>query len=291
MQTVLVTGLSGFTGKYIEKELIQQGYIVKGLPLECDITIKSRVKAELEKIKPDYIIHLAALSFVQHHDQNALYQVNVFGTLNILESVIELNIPINKIIIASSANIYGNPFHASLAIKETQAPQPINHYANSKLAMEFMVKTLFDKLPIIITRPFNYTGAGQAAHFLIPKIVDHFRRKQKTIELGNLDVSRDFSDVKDVSKSYVKLLKSSVHSEIFNICSMKMHSLENIILNMEEIAGYKIAVTVNPLFTRDNEIKRLSGDNSKLNEAIDYKPETPILSTLRDMFEYNESIN
>jgi nucleoside-diphosphate-sugar epimerase len=293
MKKVLVTGIDGFTGRYVANELTLRGYEVVGLvyqnPIEgqvaCDLTIKSAVKNCLQDVKPDAIIHLAALSFVGHEDQKAFYDVNVFGSLNILEAISELGLDISKIILASSANTYGNPDVAK--ISETQEAAPVNHYAMSKLAMEHMVKPWFAKLPIIITRPFNYTGIGQQDNFLIPKIVNHFKSHKSEIELGNIDVSRDFSDVRDIAKSYVDLLESNVRSETFNLCSGNVVSLSSIIKKMENIAGYSIKVIINPNFVRENEIKTLGGDNNKLYEMTGSKPTVTIDQTLFDMYHAN----
>jgi nucleoside-diphosphate-sugar epimerase len=293
MKKILVTGIDGFTGHYVSDELKQRGYDVIGLvyanpiagQVACDLTDKSAVKKCLESVKPDAIIHLAALSFVGHADQKAFYDVNVFGSLNILESASEIGLDVSKIILASSANIYGNPDVEK--ITESQLAAPVNHYAMSKLAMEHMAKLWFYKLPVIITRPFNYTGVGQQANFLIPKIVNHFREQKQEIELGNIDVSRDFSDVRDIAKSYVDLLESNVTSEIFNLCSGNVHSLSEIIKKMEDIAGYSIDVKVNPDFVRANEIKVLGGDNSKLFEMTGSKPTLTIDQTLFDMYHEN----
>ena len=290
MKKILVTGIEGFTGKYIAEELTRRGYDVIGLvhdnpivgQVACDITDKLAVKDCLAAVKPDGVIHLAALSFVGHEDQKAFYNVNVFGTLNIISAIFELDLNVSKIIVASSANIYGNPDVPK--INENQETSPVNHYAMSKLAMEYMVKQWFTKLPIIITRPFNYTGIGQHDNFLIPKIVKHFCTNKSEIELGNIDVSRDFSDVRDIAKSYVDLLESDVRSEIFNLCSGNVYSLSSIIKKMENIAGYSIDVKVNPNFVRANEIKVLGGDNSKLYKMTGSKPTLTIDQTLFDMF-------
>ena len=290
MKKILVTGVTGFTGKYVAEELHLRGYDVVGLvhdnpmvgQVTCDLTDKQAVKECIESVKPDGVIHLAALSFVDHKDQKAFYDVNVFGSLNILEAIFELELDLSKVILASSANIYGNPDVPK--ISESQEPAPVNHYAMSKLAMEYMVKPWFVKLPIIITRPFNYTGIGQQDNFLIPKIVSHFRSHQADIELGNIHVSRDFSDVRDIARSYVDLLESDVKSEIFNLCSGNVHSLSSIIEKMEKIAGYSIDVKVNPDFVRVNEIKVLGGDNSKLFKITGSKPTLSIDQTLSDMF-------
>ncbi|OXX36951.1 epimerase [Vibrio sp. V09_P4A23P171] len=296
MKKVLLTGVDGFTGKYVERELVSRGYSVVGLvyrdakkgQVACDLTDRQAVTTCLEQVQPNYIIHLAALSFVGHADQKAFYDVNVFGALNLLEAAKELGLQLEKVIFASSANIYGNPADVE-CISEAVSPSPVNHYAMSKLAMEHMAKLWFSEYPMLITRPFNYTGLGQAEHFLIPKIVSHFKRNASEIELGNTDVSRDFSDVRDIAESYVNLLESEAHSEIVNLCSGQVTSLQAIISMMEEVAGYKIQVQVNPDFVRTNEIKVLGGDNSKLTMLTGSAPSIPLMQTLTDMYQCTDS--
>ncbi len=293
MKKVIVTGSNGFTGRYVLAELIARGYDVSELvrkktnenQIECDLSDKDSIKTCFRDIKPNYIIHLAALSFVAHDDARAFYDVNLFSTLNILESCDELGLDLSKVIISSSANIYGNP--ESELISEEQIPAPVNHYAMSKLAMEHMCKLWFDKFPILITRPFNYTGPGQDAKFLVPKIVGYFQRGEKVIELGNLDIYRDFSDVRDISSYYVNLLESGVHSDIVNLCSGSVYSLSYIVEEIQRIAGYKIEVKTNPQFVRKNEIKTLGGNNSKLLYLINKKPIFSFSKTLTDMYHEN----
>lgn len=291
MKKVLLTGIDGFTGKYVAKELTEKGYQVVGLvyknaaegQVECDLTDKQAVKSCLIQVKPDYVVHLAALSFVGHADQKAFYDVNVFGALNLLEMAKELGLTLKKVIFASSANIYGNPVGIE-KIDESVMAAPVNHYAMSKLAMEHMVKLWFNDFPLVITRPFNYTGPRQAEQFLIPKIVSHFKKNSPDIELGNIDVYRDFSDVRDIAKAYVSLLESDATSETVNLCSGNVSSLSSIISKMEVIAGYKINVKVNPAFVRANEIKILGGDNTKLMSLTGFKPTITIDQTLLDMY-------
>lgn len=291
MKKVLLTGADGFTGKYVESELLSRGYSVVGLvyreakegQVACDLTDRNAVVECLKEVKPDYIIHLAALSFVGHADQKAFYDVNVFGALNLLEAAKELGLELKKVVFASSANIYGNPENVT-RISESIIPSPVNHYAMSKLAMEHMAKLWFNQFPMIITRPFNYTGPGQAGQFLIPKIVSHFQKKASEIELGNTDVSRDFSDVRDIALAYVNLLESDAQSELVNLCSGHVTSLQSIISMMEEIAGYNIKVRVNPDFVRVNEIKVLGGDNTKLTSLTGKAPSITIEKTLADMY-------
>jgi nucleoside-diphosphate-sugar epimerase len=164
-------------------------------------------------------------------------------------------------------------------------PAPANDYAVSKLAMEYMARLWMDRLPIIITRPFNYTGVGQASQFLLPKIVNHFKSGEKLIELGNIDVERDFSDVRMVAHAYRQLLELSPAGETFNVCSGVAYSMNDVLVMMSEIAGYEIEVRVNPAFVRANEVQRLQGDDSKLKAVVGNLTTISLKETLRWMYE------
>lgn len=278
---ILLTGADGFTGQYFTKLAKSMGHVI--VPLMANLNNIKSLNDEVLLVKPDAVLHLAAISFVGHENDEEFYRVNVIGTTNLLNSLALLMPHKPRVLISSSANVYGTPVVE--IIDELVKPEPINHYAASKLAMEFMVKTWFDKLPIIITRAFNYTGVGQHENFLIPKIVAHFKRGDKAIELGNLDVSRDFSDVRDVVSAYLKLLESDKHSLIVNVCSGNTTSLHEVIHKVNNIAGYEIEVRVNPAFVRPNEITRLCGNNNYLKSLIGYSPKYHFDQTLLSMFE------
>lgn len=280
MTTALLTGAKGFTGRIMSAVLKAQG--IEVIALKANLTQKQALYDELSCCRPDWVIHLAALSFVGDTHLEAFYSVNVIGTLNLLETLDALNHHPTRILIASSANIYGTP-SVSL-VDETVPPAPLNHYACSKLAMEHLVRPWFSRFPILITRPFNYTGLGQDTRFLIPKIVDHFVREAETIELGNTEVSRDFSDVRDVATAYFQLLDSDVQSDVVNICSGRVYSLRQIIDMMNEIAGYNIKIRVNPAFVRANEIPVLSGDPTRLKQMTGFVPTIEMRETLTHMY-------
>ncbi|MCK9419434.1 MAG: GDP-mannose 4,6-dehydratase [Nitrospirae bacterium] len=291
MKKVLITGIDGFTGIYLEELLLKAGYDVYGLVyptsrnekhLSCNIVDKDDVIAALNAIKPDYIIHLAGISFVKHSDVRQIYDINFFGTLNILKALLEIGLKPDKIVLASSANVYGNP--PTDIIDETICPVPVNHYAISKLAMEFKARTYFDRLNILITRPFNYTGIGQGGQFLIPKIVSHFKEGKQEIELGNLDVVRDFSDVRFVASVYKELMECNTSLEIVNICSGRGDSLKDILQKMSSIAKHELRTKINPDFVRKNEVKTLIGSNKKLVSFIGELKPYPIEETLKWMF-------
>jgi len=289
---VLVTGVDGFTGIYLEDLLTKAGYDVYGIVypksgrrthLVCNITNLQEVVTVFQSIKPDYVIHLAGISFVPHSNVKQIYDINLFGSLNILDAVLRTGVLPDKIVLASSANVYGNP--AVEVIDESLCPIPVNNYSISKLAMECMARTYFERLNILITRPFNYTGVGQDGQFLIPKIVKHFREEQREIELGNLDVVRDFSDVRFVAGAYKKLMECTESSEIVNICSGTGISLMEIINKMNALAGYEIKIKINPAFVRKNDVKRLIGSNNKLISLIHEQNTISFDDTLRWMFE------
>jgi nucleoside-diphosphate-sugar epimerase len=285
--TALLTGASGFTGRCLEPALQSQGYRVVRAdpagPQPCDLTDPHAVAEAVLQSESDVVIHLAAVTYVAHDDAEDFYRVNVLGTLNLLQALARLKRTPKRVIVASSANVYGTP--KAEVLHESLCPAPVNHYAASKLAMEHMVRTWFEKLPILITRPFNYTGPGQAEHFLVPKIVKHFRERAPYIELGNLQVSRDYSDVEDVVSTYLALLKSDARSEVVNICSGRAIALLDIVEMMNDIAGYRIEVRVSPEFVRQNEVPRLIGSRAKLESLVGIAPPRPFVATLRRMYE------
>jgi nucleoside-diphosphate-sugar epimerase len=190
---------------------------------------------------------------------------------------------LRAVLLASSANIYGNSEVELLT--EDVPPAPANDYAVSKLAMEQMANLWKDRLPIIIARPFNYTGVGQSDKFLLPKIVDHFRRQASLIELGNIDVARDFQDVRFVANAYRRLLDANAVGQTVNLCSGQAYTLTEVIRMVEALAGYRIEVKVNPAFVRANEVARLTGSNRKLSELIGPLDIIPLQKTLQWMYE------
>jgi nucleoside-diphosphate-sugar epimerase len=287
---VLLTGANGFTGVYMRAELEAGGYDVVGAvvgapagqhEVALDITSPDNCRSVMEAVRPDYLVHLAAISFVQHADAEAFYRVNVIGTLNLLQALADAGVSPQKVLIASSANVYGNA--TAGVIDESQPPQPVNHYAVSKLAMEHMVRTWCDRLPIVITRPFNYTGVGQERHFLVPKVVSHFVQRAPIIELGNLDVERDFSDVRMVAHAYRGLLEQDCAGQVVNVCSGRPYSLRDILKMMEEICGYQIDVRINPAFVRQSEVKTLVGSADRLRTLLGGFEVIPLEQTLRWM--------
>lgn len=260
---ILLTGASGFTGRHFTECATRAGHTVQ--PLLAELGQPGQIQAEVTQAQPDAVVHLAAISFVAHADASALYAVNTVGTTNLLAAVAALRTVPRCVLLASSANIYGNCNSSPIA--ESQAPAPVNHYAMSKLAMEHMASTYADRLPLIITRPFNYTGPGQAPQFVIPKLVDHYARKAEIIELGNIDVEREFNDVHMVCEAYLALLQQGNAGEVYNICTGQPYTLQQVMEILTGITGHRLKVRVNPDFVRAAEVHRLCGDPGKLQAA------------------------
>ncbi|UNW13444.1 NAD-dependent epimerase/dehydratase family protein [Xanthomonas phaseoli pv. phaseoli] len=294
---ILVTGASGFTGRYVVEELIRSGCQVISLgtsmvnvarpPLggesyyQADLRDCESLKKVVEVSEPDIVVHLAALAFVGHGRAEDFYNINLLGTRNLLQALESRASKIERVLLASSANVYGNL--SSGLLDESVAPLPANEYAISKLAMEHLARLRMDSLPITIARPFNYTGVGQSVDFLIPKIVSHYAGGSNDIELGNLDVSRDFGDVRAVAQAYRLLLETpEAEGRTVNVCTGKGHTLREILRLCEELSGRSLQVRVNPAFVRANEVKVLLGNNNLLLRLVGHW-DSPLDDTLRWM--------
>lgn len=281
---VLVTGGHGFSGLYLVPLLKARGY--QTVLLESDIVVDLRdakaVEQRVAEICPTHVIHLAGLSHVRHPNASEYYAVNTLGTENLLAALLQVAPKLHLCVLASSANIYGNPVMDP--VTEDCPPRPINHYACSKLAMEHIARTWSDRIPILIARPFNYTGVHQSKSFFVPKVVYEFARKASTLTVGNLDVVRDFSDVRTVADIYARLLERGQPGDLLNICSGEGRSLSSIIDILSDEAGYRPRVEMDPLLVRRSELKRLVGSEMRLVERIGPLGHTDFDETLRWMF-------
>jgi nucleoside-diphosphate-sugar epimerase len=280
---ILLTGADGFTGRPFTQLAVAAGHTVE--PLQADLTHPVALQQQVLASAPDAVVHLAAISFVGHADDNAFYAVNVIGTTNLLAALVQLPKRPHRVLLASSANIYGNCTQSPIA--EDHSPAPVNHYAMSKLAMEHMASTYANRLPLVITRPFNYTGSGQDVNFVIPKLVEHFAQRVPSIALGNLHVEREFNDVQMVCSAYLKVLQHGEPGETYNVCSGQPYTLRHVIDTLTRITSHPIEVEVSPAFVRANEVHRLCGSPAKLQALLTRHGCTldnpPLEDTLRRM--------
>ncbi|MGR4870363.1 GDP-mannose 4,6-dehydratase [Variovorax sp. LARHSF232] len=273
---ILLTGAGGFTGQPFAEMAMAGGHEV--VPLRADLTDAEALATEVKAARPQAVVHLAAISFVGHTHEDAFYAVNAVGTTNLLDALAQLETPPRIVLLASSANVYGNTEQSPIV--ETQPPAPVNHYAMSKLAMELMARTYMDRLSIVITRPFNYTGPGQDPNFVVPKLAAHFARGLPTIALGNLQVEREFNDVHMVCHAYLQLLEHGVAGETYNVCSGQPYRLQEVIDIFSRLSGRSVQVSVNPSLVRPNEVHRLCGSPEKLNALLRSKGVDPVHTNL-----------
>lgn len=296
MSRILITGVDGFTGKHLSHFLMEGGHDVHGIMRnpegknidgkvivhQAELSDKDRLAQVMDQVSPDKIVHLAAISFVAHGDADAIYNTNLIGTRNLIEAAVRSTGHISAILLASSANIYGNQDVG--AIDESIKPFPANDYSVSKLAMEYMADLYRDRIPLIIARPFNYTGVGQGGNFLIPKIIDHVQRRAPRIELGNIDIERDWSDVRMVIQAYARLLDTpEAVGQTVNVCSGRATNLRGLIALACDLAGHRMEIDVNPAFVRANEVRSLCGSNQRLRDLIGALPDYPIEETMKWM--------
>lgn len=289
MNKILLTGFSGFTGNYIIQEADKFGVDIVCLSEDGKTSSKpinlldyQAVRERIAEIKPNSVIHLAAISHVQHEPASDFYSVNIGGTRNILQALDAL--PENHLVnnlFASSATIYGVSQQAEL--DENSPLMPVNDYGLSKKMMEDLLFLWKDKFPITIARPFNYTGIGQSRSFLIPKIVNAFKLRMDKLELGNLDVSRDFSDVRFIADAYLALATQKASFRVLNLCSGNLTSIKEIISVCTSLTHHKIQVISVPEFRRKNEILKLKGDPRKMEKVLGFKSPYSMRDTLEWM--------
>jgi nucleoside-diphosphate-sugar epimerase len=294
----LITGAAGFTGRYLARLLADQGHEVHGLgqakPEEpvpgllsfhsADLAQPQELERAIAEVRPDNVVHLAAIAFVAHGDVDEMYRTNIVGTRHLLDALARSSQAPGSVLVASSANIYGNA--RAGVLDESVPPSPANDYGVTKASMEQVASLYRERLPIIIVRPFNYTGRGQSPNFLIPKIVSHARKRAVEIELGNLDVARDFSDVRTVVDAYARLLAAEkAVGGTFNVCSGRATSLGEVLDMVRRISGHDLQVRVNPAFVRPDEVRSLSGSAARLESVIGPTERRPLEDTLRWMLE------
>ncbi len=260
---VALTGMSGFTGRFVADALTAAG--AECVPIAADLANPGAIEAAVAEAPFDRLVHLAALAFVGVADWQGFYRVNQLGTFHLLNAVAKVR-PGVRCIIASSAQVYGPGAEGLVA--EDAPTYPANHYAVSKLAMEQGARLWGDRLEIVVTRPFNYTGRGQQTQYLVPKIVDHFRRRADVIELGNTWVKRDFGDVRAVAEAYAGLALTEEAPALLNIATGQLSSIDDILHILTRLSGHTLEVQVNPAFVRANDVPILGGDASRLRAAL-----------------------
>ena len=291
MKRVLVTGSGGFTARYAIPALDAAGFEVWRLchrtasgprVLVADITDLGAIKDVVERVQPSHVLHLAGTPSLPDSEADTLYTVNVTGTNNLLSACVDVNVRPEKIVIASSGYVYGDTGRDPAT--EERNTIPIGEYGKSKLEMERAAKGFSGQLPVLITRPFNYTGAAHESRFIISKLVTAYRDHAEDVSFADLSVVRDFSDVRWVAHTYVRLLLSPDNPGVVNVCAGKGWLLREILDLLERITGHR-PDRGDPVCGRvvASPIRTLVGSNNRLKASGIALSPYSLEETLRSM--------
>jgi nucleoside-diphosphate-sugar epimerase len=275
---VLVTGASGFTGRHLLTALSARG--VKPIQLKCRLDDIEGIVLEMRKSGARRVLHLAGMAVTHNVPPLVAYEANVMGTASLLTALAKIQSQLEIVVIASTATIY-SPTAGQIVVDETTPVRATNHYGASKLAMEIVAEQFRGELPLLIVRPFNYTGLGQSTNFLIPKIVSAFQTRQRELILGNLEITREFNDVRFVAQVYAELVEGvrPINGTV-NICTCRGVSISEVLNLCAEISRHTIDICSNAALIRIGEPPKLVGDKSKIESMITTRNTYTIRDTL-----------
>jgi len=305
-ETYLITGASGFVGGHLLAHLLKTDpeLIIGTCRKPCDNPFGPKVQFEsldlndqkgisklILKYKPTKIVHLAAESSVQyswdHPTKSFNNNVNIF--LNVLEAI-RLNKHECRILSIGSSECYGIVQKSDLPLDEKTTLNPVSPYAVARVAQELLCKVYTDSygLDIVLTRSFNHFGPGQDKRFVIPAFVRQVVERKKNnskepIKTGNLEIVRDFLDVRDVVRAYSLLLERGKTGEVYNICRGDGFSLKQILDQIGEIAEFPVETRVDPALIRPNDNPVIIGNNKKIREQIGWDEQFSLQETLGEI--------
>ncbi len=296
----LITGIGGFVGPYLKKELEAFGYEVFGFERTVhqdtknvyfgDLLQKDSIENALLKMEPGVVFHLAGFSSVQKsfEQPDLCYEINVTGTQNLLDACLKLKSR-PRVVIVSSAEVYGRP--QVVPIAEDHPLVPTSPYGVSRLDQEKLVWRYSAEMEIVVLRSFNHTGPGQPPIFAIPSFAKQIVEAEKGLGspemfVGNLDAVRDFTDVRDVVRAYRLAGAGTEASQAYNVCSGIGFSMKELLYKLIELSGVKIDVKQDPERLRPSDVPVLIGSNSKFKKATGWVVALSFEQTLRDMLDF-----
>lgn len=303
---VLITGATGFVGSHLIPLFDPSEYNVYGTsfpqkPLRSqkdifflDIRSDKKMDAVIQKTRPDWIFHLAAISNVRHswQERKETLETNLLGTFNLFEAARKY-VPECRILFISSSDIYGIHSPSERMLREDDSFQVVNPYAFTKVGAELLSQfySQIENLDIVIARPFPHTGPGQGADFVCADWAFQIARierglREPVIKVGNIEVRRDFMDARDVVRAYLLLIQKGKRGEVYNVCSGRAVSLKHILELLLSFSSRKISIETDPEKIRKVDIPVLVGNNEKLKTLTSWEPQISLEKTLGDLLDY-----
>ncbi len=276
---LLLTGANGFVG-----QTMQAALPCVALPDGLDLRDRAALDAAIADIRPDTVIHLAAQSFVPASFENPreTFDINLYGTLNLLEALQSVGFQ-GRMLFVGSGDTYGQVPEAALPVRETHPLHPRNPYAVSKVAAEALCYqwSQTSGFEIVLVRPFNHIGLGQSPRFAIAdfaKQVMEIRlgRRAPVLQVGDIDVTRDFTDVRDVVRAYELLLEQGRNGGIYNVCSGREYSIRDLLQKLIALAGVDARIEQDPARLRPAEQRRMVASFEALHRDTGWQPLIPI---------------
>ncbi|HUA10090.1 MAG TPA: GDP-mannose 4,6-dehydratase [Candidatus Acidoferrales bacterium] len=298
----LVTGATGFVGRYLIAALQEAGYetLACGGPhdsdaLPIDLHELPSLRAALELGRPHLVFHLAAATFVPESiaAPMATYVTNIRGTANLTQAIRDYERTTGarvRLLFASSAEVYGAQPPQAFPLRETCPPAPANPYAASKAAAEMLLLGEARSLGLdaVIARAFNHIGPGQNDRFVVASFAAQLAAIAKggppQLYVGNLDAKRDFTDVRDVVRAYVMLARDGASGEIYNVCSGVARSIRDVLRELIIAAHVPVEVRDDPARLRPSDVPLFVGDASKLRGVTGWEPRIPFPASIRDIY-------
>lgn len=308
----LITGITGFVGSHMAELLLSEGVEVYGIGrwrskkehighlngkitiLEADLLDSHSLDQIMLSVRPDYIFHLAAQSYVPASwtSPAVTLEINVVGSANLFEAVRKAQID-PRIQIACSSEEYGMVYRNEVPIKETNPLRPLSPYGVSKAAMDLLGYQYFQSygLKIVRTRGFNHTGPRRGEVFAESDFAKQIAEIEKglkapVIEVGNLDAERDYTDVRDMVKGYFLAAEKGTPGEVYNICSGKACKIKEVLDLLLSFSKIKIKIKQDPKRMRPSDVPILLGDNSEFVKQTGWKPVIPFEKTMKDLLDY-----
>lgn len=318
MNTALITGISGFAGSYLAQYLLDRtdqkivGTFHSGKGLEAfqshkdrielvqvDLNKRDDVDSLITRVKPDVIYHLAALaSPIQSFKDPALtFSTNITSQIHLLESLKEQQLTKTKILIVSSAEVYGIVDESKLPIDEQTPLHPTSPYAVSKIAQDYLGLQYYLSydMPIIRVRPFNHIGPRQTDSYVVSSFAKQIAeiergKREPTVTVGNLSARRDFTDVRDIVRAYHVVLEKGTNGDVYNIGSGVSYPISEILKKLISYSSVSITVSVDKKRFKPVDIADNVCNRNKLTQTTGWEPEIPLEKSLQDVLDYWRNI-